>query len=151
MTPREKEIALEAAARSSNPIEHARKVLEAEAFLRGERPPFVVWPKQLLPHSDKLIDALSNAEKAAWLREEAARHEARAAADREWQTKCDAITTLEKRLFAERDAALSHPSPTGCEPTPEPEPTVPASGAGCAARGEGQTESPLDSSSVERS
>ena len=44
MTPREKEIALEAAARSSNPIEHARKVLEAEAFLRGERPPFVVWP-----------------------------------------------------------------------------------------------------------
>lgn len=68
MTPREKEIALEAAGRSSDPVEHAKKMLEAEAFLRGERPPFVVWsrgaPEQ--PLSARLRD------NAAWLEAQAA-------------------------------------------------------------------------------
>lgn len=62
MTPREKEIALEAAGRSSDPVEHAKKLIEAEAFLRGERPPFVVWPENM-----------SAAEKAAWLERQAER------------------------------------------------------------------------------
>jgi hypothetical protein len=55
MTPREKEIALEAAGRSTDPAAHAKKVLEAEAILRGEQPPFVVWP-----------EGMSAEEMAAW-------------------------------------------------------------------------------------
>ncbi len=62
MTPREKEIALEAAGRSSDPIAHARKLIKAEALLRGERPPFVIWP-----------EAMSATEKAAWLEGQAER------------------------------------------------------------------------------
>ncbi|WXL27739.1 hypothetical protein WG219_09930 [Ectopseudomonas mendocina] len=60
MTPREKEIALEAAGRSSDPSGHAKRMLEAEAVLRGERPPFVVWP-----------DEMSHEDKAAWLEAQA--------------------------------------------------------------------------------
>lgn len=76
MTPREKEIALEAVGRSSNPVARARELLEAEAFLRGERPPFAVWPKGPGTFPGSLIDALSYEEKAAW-------HEAQAAELRE--------------------------------------------------------------------
>ena len=56
MTPRDKAIALEAAGRSVDPVAHAKKLIEAEAFLRGERPRFVVWP-----------EGMSATENAAWL------------------------------------------------------------------------------------
>lgn len=61
MTPREKEIALEAAGRSINPPAHAKHLLEAEAILSGKHLPFVVWPADM-----------PTAEKAAWLEEQAA-------------------------------------------------------------------------------
>lgn len=92
MTPREKEIALEAAARSSNPIEHARKVLEAEAFLRGERPPFVVWPQGQQAGELIRYDSLSIEEKAAWHEAQAA--ELRAQANQQSQREQE----REKRL-----------------------------------------------------
>jgi|TARA_R100001143_G_scaffold61337_1_gene61911 hypothetical protein len=76
MTPREKEIALEAAGRSSEPLEHARKMVEAEAFLSGDTPPFVVWTKTLGNATFARRDGMSHAEKAAW-------HEAQAAVERE--------------------------------------------------------------------
>lgn len=67
MTPREKEIALEAAGRSSDPVAHVRKMLEAEAFLRGLRQPFVVWPT-----NEGMSLAATFEQRAAW-------HEAQAA------------------------------------------------------------------------
>ena len=76
MTPREKEIALEAAGRSVDPIAHAKKLIEAEAFLRGERPPFVVWPKRKSEYSCAFIPTLGLEDMAAW-------HEAQAAELRE--------------------------------------------------------------------
>lgn len=72
MTPREKEIALEAAGRQSNPAAYALKMLEAEAILRGVHPPFVVWPKKLSQFTGAQIDSPSNEEKAAWLEAQAA-------------------------------------------------------------------------------
>lgn len=76
MTPREKEIALEAVGRSSDPVTHAKKLTEAAAFLHGERPPFVCWPKRKSEHSGDFIPALDLEEMAAW-------HEAQAAELRE--------------------------------------------------------------------
>nr|WP_298165299.1 hypothetical protein [uncultured Pseudomonas sp.] len=72
MTPREKEIALEAAGRSVDPVAHAKKLIEAAAFLRGERPPFVCWPKRKSEHSGDFISALDLHEMAAWLEAQAA-------------------------------------------------------------------------------
>ncbi|MHB0820106.1 hypothetical protein ACYCFK_17750 [Stutzerimonas stutzeri] len=132
MTPREKEIALEAAGRSSDPVTHARKMIEAEAFLRGEHPPFVVWPKKAGHFRGELVDALSHEEKAAW-------HEAQAAIEREI-----AIDHAEFMRLGE-GRALSRPEWQASEPNSEQGPTDLPSGAAPEGPREEQTESPAPS------
>ncbi len=125
MTPREKEIILEAAGRSGDPVAYAKKLVEAEAFLRGERPPFVVWPKE--PGTQR--DALSYAEKAAW-------YEAQAAIARE-----NAISLAVFMRLGEGGAQIP-PSQPDDQPTGAPALTAHRSDEGRAARSGGQTESP---------
>lgn len=137
MTPREKEIILEAAGRSGDPVAHAKKLVEAEAFLRGERPPFVVWPKEAGTWQGMQRDALSYAEKAAW-------HEAQAAIARE------SAISLAAFMRPGEGGAQIPPSQSDDQPTGAPVLTAHQSDEGCAARSGGQTESP-DAPGRERS
>lgn len=105
MTPREKEIALEAAGRSSDPVEHAKKLLKAEAFLRGERPPFVVWPKRKSEYSCAFIPTLGLEDMAAW-------HEAQAA-----ELRGRAISR-EQFLQGPGEVQLPSKPPAHCRPGP---------------------------------
>ena len=140
MTPREKEIALEAAGRSAAPVSHAKKLLEACAILHGQHPPFVVWPQGGRKGELIRYDSLSIEEKAAWHEAQAA--ELRAQANQQSQREQE----REKRLAefrlkepqsapqdlqrAHRDQAIAEPAfPRSC-PVSVPEARDEAQAAG---------------------